>query len=104
MQRHGCHPPVEELARLRSLLQSLGYSDGEVADLVLAKKMKKLDLKGKSSGGSEHESKKRPSTKRKHQKGRATKRKSYGGEKADDGRRYPRKRPGDWKGSWPPHE
>jgi TPR repeat protein len=65
------------------------------------KKTKKLDLKGKSSGGSEHKSKKRPSTKGKHQKGHAAKRQSYGGEKADDGRRYPRRRPKGWTGPWP---
>lgn len=65
---------------------------------------KKIDLKGKSSGGSEHKSKKRPSTKRKHQKGRAAKRESYGGERGDVSRRYPRKKWKGYKGPWPPPE
>src|SRR5713101_3662293 len=68
------------------------------------KTKKKIDVKGRSAGGSEHTSEKRPSTTGKHQESRATKRKSYGGEKGDDGRRYPRKRPKEWLGPWPPPE
>jgi hypothetical protein len=68
------------------------------------KRRKKLNLRGKSSGGSEHRSKKRSSTKGKHEKGKATKRKSYGGEKGDTIRRYPRKRWKGYKGPWPPPE
>jgi hypothetical protein len=65
------------------------------------KTKKKVDLKGKSSGGSEHSSKKRQSTKEKQLKGRATKQKSYGGEKGDVNRELPRRRWRGYKGPWP---
>jgi hypothetical protein len=67
-------------------------------------KTKKVDLKGKSSGGAQHTKGKRKSTKQKHTKGQATKKKSYGGEKGDTSRPYPRKRPIGHKGTWPPKE
>jgi len=44
----------------------------------------------------------RPSTQEKHQAGQARRKKDRGGEKADEGRRPPRKRPPGWKGPWPP--
>jgi hypothetical protein len=71
---------------------------------VAKRKKKKLDLKGKSSGGSEHKSKKRPSTEEKHQKGLAAKRQSYAGERGDDSRRCPRKKWKGYKEPWPPEQ
>jgi hypothetical protein len=68
------------------------------------KKTKKVNLKGKSSGGAEHKKGKRKSTKEKHTKGQATKQKSYGGEKGDVLRPYPRRRPIGYKGPWPPKD
>jgi RHS repeat-associated protein len=44
----------------------------------------------------------RQSTKAKHEKGNARRAMDRGGEKADPGRRPPRKRPNGWKGPWPP--
>jgi hypothetical protein len=55
-----------------------------------------------SSGGAEHKSKKRPSTRAKHQAGQAAKIKSRGGEEGDIRRDYPRKPPKYWRGGWPP--
>jgi hypothetical protein len=46
----------------------------------------------------------RPSTEQKHQEGEARKTRDRGGEKADQKRGYPRKRPKGWKGPWPPLE
>ena len=46
----------------------------------------------------------RPSTKDKHEKGKARKRRDRGGEKGDDRRRPPRTRPDGWKGPWPPKD
>lgn len=53
------------------------------------------------SGGEEHRGK-TPSKKGKHQKGKSRKSKSRGGEKADKRRPFPRRRPKNWKGTWPP--
>lgn len=53
---------------------------------------------------SEHKKNARPSTKGKHQKGKAAKKKSRGGEKGDDKRDVPRRRPDGHKGPWPPTE
>src|SRR5262249_44824666 len=75
-------------------------SEGKVS----LKRRKKYDVKGKSTAGKEHASRKRPSTTAKHQKGRAEKRKSYGGEKGDMRRSYPRKKYKGYKGPWPPPE
>ncbi|WP_199141941.1 RHS repeat domain-containing protein, partial [Pedobacter sp. ASV12] len=49
---------------------------------------------------SEHTKGARPSTKGKHQKGQARKAADRGGEKGE--KMAPRKRPGGWKGPWPP--
>jgi len=54
------------------------------------------------AAGAEHTTGARPSTKGKHEKGRARKGRDRGGEKGDANRRVPRKRPPNWKGSWPP--
>ena len=51
---------------------------------------------------SEHTKGARPSTKQDHQTGTARKRRDKGGEKGDERRRPPRKRPKGWKGPWPP--
>jgi RHS repeat-associated protein len=51
----------------------------------------------------EHTKNARPSTKNVHQKGKARKKKDYGGEKGDARRRPPRRRPKDWPGGkYPP--
>jgi hypothetical protein len=55
-----------------------------------------------SSGGKEHTSNARPSTKAKHEAGQAAKKKSRGGEAGDSNRDYPRRRPINWSGGWPP--
>jgi hypothetical protein len=71
---------------------------------VAKKKSKKIDIEGRTSGGAPHKKSKRKSIKQKHEKGWATKRKSYGGEKGDAARPYPRKRPIGHKGAWPPQD
>lgn len=50
----------------------------------------------------EHTKGARPSTKGKHEKGAARKQMDSGNEKGDDRRDWPRKRPPDHKGPWPP--
>lgn len=54
------------------------------------------------SGGSEHKDGSRESTREKHEKGDARKKKDRGGEKGDQRRRDNLKRPKHWKGPWPP--
>lgn len=54
------------------------------------------------SFASEHTKGARPSTKGKHERGQARKARDRGGEKADQNRRFPNKKPGGWKGPWPP--
>jgi RHS repeat-associated protein len=56
----------------------------------------------KGGGSAEHKKNARPSTKNKHQEGRARVKKDHGGEKGDIRRRPPRKKPTNWKGPWPP--
>ncbi|WP_439568604.1 RHS repeat domain-containing protein [Sphingopyxis sp.] len=51
---------------------------------------------------SEHKKGKRPSTKGKHEKGKARKGIDKGGEKGDKARRVPRARPPGWRAPWPP--
>lgn len=50
----------------------------------------------------EHTKAARPSTKEDHEEGQARKKKDRGGERGDERRRPPRKRPPNWKGPWPP--
>ena len=52
----------------------------------------------------EHTKGARPSTKGKHEKGQTRKIIDRGGEKGDERRDVPRKRPSKWKGPWPPNE
>jgi hypothetical protein len=52
--------------------------------------------------GREHTKNARPSTKDKHEKGQAASNRSRGGEKGDESRDPPRKRPDGHKGPWPP--
>jgi len=54
------------------------------------------------AGPGGHNTKKSQSTRTKHQVGVAQRAKSRGGEKGDDARAYPRRRPQGWKGTWPP--
>ncbi|MBL7955936.1 MAG: RHS repeat-associated core domain-containing protein [Flavobacteriales bacterium] len=51
---------------------------------------------------SEHSKNARPSTKGKHEEGQARRMRDRGGEKADENRNPPRKRPDGWKGPYPP--
>ena len=69
--------------------------------LMMGKKGEKQDPYA-PAGGAEHTNRARPSTKGTHQKGQAAKGKSRGGEKADLGRSYPRRKPSKWTGPWPP--
>ena len=50
-----------------------------------------------------HTKGKRPSTKQKHQRGRTRKARDRRGERGDAKRRFPRKRPRNHEGSWPPN-
>ncbi len=59
---------------------------------------------GGPSGGSEHRSGARPSTRERHQEGQARQNRDWGGERADDRRRAPRRPPSGWRGPWPPPE
>ncbi len=61
-------------------------------------------LQNEKSGGGEHKKGARQSTKGKHEKGQTRKRRDYGGEKGDDYRDEPRRRPTGYKGPWPPRE
>jgi len=54
-----------------------------------------------SAGGTEHTGNARPSTKGRHQEGQGRKKQDRGGEKGDDSRRLPSRRPMKWKGPWP---
>lgn len=53
---------------------------------------------------SEHRSGRRPSAREKHERGLTRKGRDAGGEKADDRRFPPSKRPDGFKGPWPPKE
>jgi hypothetical protein len=66
----------------------------------MAKKKKKL---GKA-GGSEHRKRKRPSTKGKHQRGKARKSQEREWDPDDPRWRPPRRKPKGYKGAWPPPE
>ena len=55
-----------------------------------------------SAGGAEHTSGARPSTGDKHDAGRGRVKTDRGGEKGDDARDLPRRRPNGWIGPWPP--
>jgi RHS repeat-associated protein len=50
----------------------------------------------------EHTKNARPSTEEKHEEGEARRKQDQGGEAGDSRRRPPRRRPGGWKGPWPP--
>ncbi len=54
------------------------------------------------AGSAGHSSGARPSTQGKHEEGDARRQQDRGGEKGDDRRDYPRRRPDGWKGPWPP--
>jgi len=54
------------------------------------------------AGGKEHKANPSPSNTETHQDGKARKKQDRGGEKGDDQRDWPRRRPDGWKGSWPP--
>ncbi len=56
------------------------------------------------SGGSEHRKGARESTRKKHEKGKRRKKIDHGGERGDEFRRYPRKRPKNYIGKWPPRK
>lgn len=58
----------------------------------------------KSSGGRRHRKGKRKSTREDHEQGAARKDADYGGEKGDEYRGYPRRRPRRHKGPWPPSD
>ncbi len=52
--------------------------------------------------GAEHRKNKRPSNKPKHEEGETRRQRDAGGEKGDENRRVPRKKPPNHKGPWPP--
>ena len=54
------------------------------------------------AGGEEHTSGARPSTGDKHDLGKDRKKTDRGGERGDDARDWPRRRPKGWTGPWPP--
>jgi RHS repeat-associated protein len=54
------------------------------------------------SGSAGHSTGARPSTEGKHQEADARRQRDRGGEKGDDNRGLPRRRPLGWKGPWPP--
>jgi hypothetical protein len=94
-----------QMREMRTLVQK-GLPDVEFPEIDLGstldtEKQKKPDIKGRKSGGAEHLAGKRKSTRPTHESGRATKRKSYGGEKGDEERRVPRRKPKGWSGPWP---
>jgi hypothetical protein len=55
-----------------------------------------------AQNSAEHKKSARPSTEEKHEAGTTRKKKDRGGEKGDENRAAPRKRPSGWKGPWPP--
>ncbi len=76
------------------------------SDLFVPKWVGEVILGGVAAGviyfASEHTKNARPSTKTKHEEGQARKAIDRGGEDGDKNRRPPRKRPPNWKGTWPP--
>ncbi len=67
---------------------------------ALANPLRFLDSTGWSP--EEHRENQRESNREKHEEGLARKQRDRGGEKGDENRRPPRKRPPEWKGPWPP--
>lgn len=61
-------------------------------------------VKDDESRGSEHTNNARPSTKNKHEAGAARKAADRGGERGDRNRAYPRLKPKNWRGPWPPQD
>ncbi|MDR2156024.1 MAG: RHS repeat-associated core domain-containing protein [Burkholderiaceae bacterium] len=74
----------------RGGLNLYGYVDGDPVNF--------MDPEGLEA---EHTKNARPSTEQKHQEGQARKARDSGGEKADNRRRSPSKRPPGVKGPWP---
>lgn len=89
----------------------IGFAGGDtnLYTYVLGDPVNYIDTTGESpvsptdsSGGSEHTSGARESTRKKHEEGQARKQKDRGGEKGDKNRRLPRNPPKGWRGPWPP--
>ena len=60
-------------------------------------------IRGSGRGG-EHTKNPRPSNLPKHEEGQTRKKRDYGGEKGDERRDPPRRKPPGWKGPWPPSD
>ena len=105
MRSQGVQPPEWLLNKLKDAFRFFGYSEEEIDERLSSlpasrqkKHGKKIDLTGKSSGGTEHGSSEGESTRNKHEEGQATKGQDYGGEKGDARRGYPGFGPRDTKG------
>ena len=55
------------------------------------------------AGNAGHDAGARESTRGKHEAGESRRKRDRGGEKGDDQRDYPRRKPAGWKGPWPPN-
>lgn len=105
-------PVVETVGLIWSLIETMESIPTRVPDVNKAPEKPKIEVKKAKAktkeeidygtSGKEHTANKRPSTKSKHQEGQARKKQDRGGEKGDTKRRYPNKRPPNWKGTWPP--
>lgn len=78
-----------------------GRSSGSTSGSKSTKSHKGQDPRA-SAGGAEHTKGARGSTKESHQAGKTRKKKDRMGEKADERRRLPNKKPRNWRGPWPP--
>jgi hypothetical protein len=87
---------VEIAAALRLVVSMEQAREAAVARMVT--KVSPTD----SAGGAEHNSNARKSTEQQHQQGKARKLRDRGGDKGDDTRGFPRRRPKGYKGPWLP--
>jgi RHS repeat-associated protein len=89
------------------IAEALGAVTDAVADAhqsLVTSIVDEIEQVEKALEARSHKKGARPSTQEKHEKGQARKRQDRGGEKGDDRRDPPRKRPPDHKGPWPPPE
>jgi Sel1 repeat len=106
--------PLDIVGFIWDVMRIYGYEEAEIEKKLSTPetpasvwkkkgKIKKIDLTGLKPGGQPHNVNPRGSTKDDHEEGERKRKMSFGGEKGDANRPYPRKRPANWPGGpWPP--